>query len=72
MSEELNITRSTFKTIELTHEGGYPPKGLEDHKCYRVEYGGTNKDCVYETVIWLHKDTDEELVELALNGEIYD
>ena len=39
------------------------PKGLEEWRCYRIEYGGHAEDCITEGHIWLPPTLDPRLVE---------
>jgi hypothetical protein len=45
----------------------YPPKGLENYRFYRIEYGGANEDCVYEGALWLPKHVDRKEIEEIIN-----
>jgi len=42
------------------------PKGLEDWRAYRIEYGGHAENCVVEGFIWLPKNLDAEMIEKLL------
>jgi len=43
------------------------PEGMENWRCYRVEYGGHAEDCKCEGQIWLPPDLDPEVVERMLS-----
>lgn len=45
------------------------PKGLENYRFYRIEYGGHAMDCVYEGAIWLPENVDREEIEKLINTE---
>jgi hypothetical protein len=44
------------------------PTGLEGWRLYRIEYGGSNEDCVYEGMIWLPKHLRPEVIETLLGN----
>ena len=48
------------------------PKGLEEWRCFRIEYGGHAENCITEGHIWLPPDTPPEVIEriLSYNHEI--
>jgi len=46
------------------------PEGLEGWRCYRLEYGGVNEDCIKECVIWLPPMVDVyDVVNLMLKAQ---
>ena len=42
------------------------PTGMEGWNYYRIEYGGSNVDCIHEEGIWLPPNLDEEEFENLL------
>ena len=42
------------------------PKGMEDWRCYRIEYGGHAEQCLTEGHIWLPHDTKHQEIEKLL------
>lgn len=55
--------------VSLVGESGYPPKTMEDYRYYRIEYGGSNKECLTEGGIWLPIDCPPELLQFLLGTE---
>lgn len=43
------------------------PKGLEQWRLYRIEYGGSNENCVYEGEIWLPSEMPPDEIENLIN-----
>jgi hypothetical protein len=44
----------TKQTVSATEYGVFKhPEGLEGWRFYRIEYGGSNEDCINEQTIWL-------------------
>jgi len=43
------------------------PEGLENWRCYRIEYGGHAEYCVTEGIIWLPPDIHPDVIERLLN-----
>jgi len=39
------------------------PKGLEEWRCYRIEYGGHASDCITEGHIWLPPNLSPQAIE---------
>lgn len=54
--------------VSVVGEGGFPPKGMEDYRYFRIEYGGSNKDCLVEGNVWLPVDCSPEQLEFFLGA----
>jgi len=44
------------------------PKGMENWRCFRIEYGGHAEDCLAEGHIWLPPQSDPQQLEMFLMG----
>ena len=44
------------------------PKGMEDWRCFRIEYGGHAEQCLTEGHIWLPPQADPQQLEIFLMG----
>lgn len=54
-------------TIDLIEYGMFnPPPGMEQWRCYRIEYGGHARECLAEGLIWLPSHVDPVVVETLL------
>lgn len=52
-----------------------PPKGMEDRRAFRIEYGGHAESCIYESMVWLPPDVNLDMIdklEEMLSGESSD
>jgi len=49
------------------------PKGMENYRMYRIEYGGHAESCVMVGSIWLPQDMSPDVIEAILDpGEWVD
>ncbi len=44
------------------------PKGMEEWRFFRIEYGGHAESCIVETGIWLPRGVDPEIIEGILES----
>lgn len=44
-----------------------PPRGMEEYRCFRIEYGGHAEECLIEGRIWVPRWIDADVIEDLLN-----
>ena len=60
--------RSTWLEAIFVEEMVFqPPKGMENYRSFRIEYGGVNEESVMTGRIWIHREQDPDVIEELLN-----
>jgi len=66
MKCEIDIKIISVDTVEYGVQSF--PEGMENWRCFRIEYGGCNEDCLAEGHIWLPPEADPQQLEMFLMG----
>ena len=63
------MSNKKYVQVSLTGIGGYPPKGMENYRSYRIEYGGHGRESLAEDTIFLPVNLDSDILEKLLSGD---
>ena len=60
-------------TEEMTMDPDALPSAMRGWRCYRIEYGGCNEDCIYEGRVMLPPQASPDaLVQLIMGMQAYE